>query len=401
MPRFEPFAGLRYTAEDLDEVAAPPYDVISPDDRAALVGRSEHNAVRLELPEPEDGRDRYATAAVLLEEWRAAGVLRADVAPAFYIYRMRFADESGTPRTTTGVIGSLAIDAAGAGDVLPHEHTMPKPKDDRLNLLRATRANLSPIWGLSLSAGLSDQCRPDGAGIGPAQRAVDLDGVVHELWPLTDPARLAAVVDAVASAPVVIADGHHRYETATAYRGERRSANGDQAGDHDLVMAYVVELADEQLSVRAIHRLIAGLPAGFDLVEALERHFEISPTAAPDPGITTRMAEAGSLALVTTAGTWLLRPRPTTVDAAEYDLDSSRLDVALADLPDHQLTYQHGWDLADAAVQKGEADAAVLLRPATVAQISETGHAGGRMPPKTTFFWPKPRTGLVFRVLAD
>ena len=165
-------------------------------------------------------------------------------------------------------------------------------------------------------------------------------------------------------------------------------------------MTYVVELTEDQLSVRAIHRLIAGLPDGFDLAAALEQYFDLTPTAPPAADITTRMSEAGSLALVTADGTWLLRPRPETASAAAFDLDSSRLDVALGSLPDHQLTYQHGWDLATAAVTKGEADAAVLLRPATVAQIAATGREGGRMPPKTTFFWPKPRTGLVFREVA-
>jgi hypothetical protein len=162
----------------------------------------------------------------------------------------------------------------------------------------------------------------------------------------------------------------------------------------------VVELTEEQLSVRPIHRLLNGLPEGVDLSAALEPFFEVFADDGPIDAITTRMADAGALALVTSAGTWLLRPRPETEAAAEADLDSSRLDVALAALPAHELTFQHGWDLAAAAVDKGDAQAAVLLRPATVEQIHETGHAGLRMPPKTTFFHPKPRTGLVFRSVA-
>jgi uncharacterized protein (DUF1015 family) len=276
---------------------------------------------------------------------------------------------------------------------------MPKPKGDRLDLLRATQANLSPIWGLSLASGLSGLIPGPGPGA-PAARATDADGAVHELWPLADPAVIAAVAGSVGSAPVVIADGHHRFETALAYQEERRAASGDRSGDYDLLMAVIVELADDQLSVRAIHRLINGLPEGFDVVGALAGAFDLVATDPPDQDIGSRMVAAGSLALITPAGTWLARPRPEIEAEAPDGLDSSRLDQALVRLPSHELTYQHGWDLAAAAVAKGTAQAAVLLRPASVEQIAATGRGGERMPPKTTFFWPKLRTGLVFREVA-
>jgi uncharacterized protein (DUF1015 family) len=399
VPRFEPFAGIRYGAGggSLDALAAPPYDVISPEDQAALEALSQHNAVRLELPREGDGRSRYEEAAALLQEWQRDGVLAVDERPSLYLYRMDFTDEAGRPRHTLGVIGALALEEPGRGDILPHEHTTPKAKSDRLELLQATQANLSPVWGLSLAAGLSDRCQPTGE---PDARASDEDGVVHSLWVVDDAAQVSAISETVGSAPVVIADGHHRFEVALTYQAQQRAARSDAAGGWDLVMALVVELADDQLSVRAIHRLISGLPDGFDLVAALEPHFVISPSAAADATITERMREAGALALVTNDGAWLLVPRPATISAAAHDLDSSRLDVALATLPSHDLVYQHGWDLAAAAVEKGAADAAVLLRPATVAQIADTGRARTRMPPKTTFFWPKPRTGMVFRSVA-
>jgi hypothetical protein len=161
-------------------------------------------------------------------------------------------------------------------------------------------------------------------------------------------------------------------------------------------MAVIVELVEEQLSVQAIHRLISGLPAGFDLAAALDRSFERSPTDPVDATIGQRMVAAGALALVTPDGTWLLRPRD---DLGTEELDSRRIEAALADLPAHEVVYQHGWDESAAAVSKGEAQAAVLLRPATIAQIAASGRGGERMPPKTTFFWPKLRTGMVFRPL--
>ena len=272
MPRFEPFAGVRYdpTRVDLDDVIAPPYDVIGPDERARLEARSPWNVVRIDLSEPEGGRDRYDNACHLFYEWLDQGVLVADEEPSFYVYRMGFHDEQGRPRQTAGVIGALELSVPGQGDVLPHERTMSKPKDDRLNLMRACRANLSPVWGLSLAMGLSSLCELPGP---PVARGTDEEGVHHRLWRISQPGVVEAIASAVASSPVVIADGHHRYETALAYRDEQRAA-GSGAGPHDLLMAYIVELSDEQLTVRPIHRLVSGLPAGVDLVDALSPYFD-------------------------------------------------------------------------------------------------------------------------------
>lgn len=378
MPGFQPFNGVRYTPSRIDDLVAPPYDVISPDDRAALVNRSEHNAVRIELPAEEEGRDRYEVAASLWQAWRADGVLATDAEPSFYAYRMEFTDDAGSPRQTLGVLGALELSKPGEAGILPHERTTTKDKADRLNLLRSCRANLSPIWGLSLAAGLSDLCAVDAE---PDQTAVDEDGNTHSLWRITDAAVLDAISAAVASEPLVIADGHHRYETALAYREET-----DEPGA-EFVLCYVVELTDSQLAVGPIHRLLTDLPEDFDL----SPWFDMAPVDSPP---------RGSMALIKPDGVWQLTPKQSTVDAAEADLDSSRLDVALASFPGVGVRFQHGVDLVTQAVQKGEAAAAVLLRPATVAQIAETGHGGERMPPKTTFFFPKPRTGMVFRALA-
>lgn len=397
MPRFLPFTGLRYSRShvpSLDDVVCPPYDVISEQERVALEARSPYNIVRLELPHDDGGGDKYERAATLLDGWRDGGVLHRDASPRFYGYRMRFTDPSGAARQTVGVVGALEVSGSG---VLPHEETTPKAKSDRLDLLRATRTNLSPIWGLSPGSGLSRHCRPPEH---PVDHATDDDRVVHELWPIGEPDRVAAITEAVASQPVLIADGHHRYETVLAYRAER--AGQDVAGpDEDFVMALVVELADEQLTVQAIHRLLLDLPPAFDLPAALEPWFDVTPTAPPDRTIAARMADAGALAVLTRNGAWLARPRPAVREAAGHDLDSSRLDVARAQLPPHQVLFQHGWDHAAAAVATGQADAAVLLRPATIEQIGAISHGGVRMPPKTTFFWPKPRTGMVVRELVD
>ncbi len=403
MARFEPFPGLRYDTElaPLGEVVAPPYDVVDEACRKLLATRSPYNAIHVELPEPDEARglDRYAHAATLLDAWQREGVLRADDTAALYVYRMRFREDGLGERSTTGVIGALALDVEGGSEVLPHERTMPKPKGDRLDLLRATRTNLSPIWGLSLATGLAAACRDATGGLAAQMHVSDEEGVDHELWPVVDPTAIAAITDLVGSTPVVIADGHHRYETATFYRNEVRGATGGAGGPHDLVMALVVELSEEELVVRPTHRLVSALPADLDLVEVLQPFFEAEPTSVDLAKLPALMAERGALGLVTAEGTFLLLPTPDLEASAEADLDSSRLDVALAALPAHEIVYQHGTRPVADAVASGQSQAGFLLRPATVAQIAETAHSGRRMPPKTTFFHPKPRTGLVFRSL--
>jgi uncharacterized protein (DUF1015 family) len=391
VPRFEPFAAERYAPTvDLDAATAPPYDVIDAAQRAALAAGHPANAVHVDLPDEAEGAGRYESANRTLERLLREGVLVTDRQPGFYTYRMSYTDEQGRPRHTTGVLGALVLSRPGEGGILPHEHTTPKAKTDRLDLLRATAHNLSPIWGLSLAEGLTEVVRPDGP---PDAVCVDDEGVTHELWPITDGTRIDTIARLVDSSPVVIADGHHRYETSLAYRDERRSTDGD--GGWDLTLAYVVELTPDELAVRAIHRLLRGAPVE---PRDLEKYFDAEPVRR-DHGLPDRMVEAGALALLTTSGTWLLRPRADAFAADLPDLDSARLAVALESTPEIEVSYQHGVDNVVRAVESGDATAGVLLRPATVPQIAATAHGGDRMPPKTTFFWPKPRTGFVFRDL--
>jgi len=295
--------------------------------------------------------------------------------------------------TTTGVIGALACEPEG-GDILPHEQTIPKDKSDRLDLLRACHANLSPIWGLSLASGLAAACAPEGP---PQAEAVDDDGVVHSLWVLDSPAVMERVMRAVDSAPVVIADGHHRYETARTYQAERRAALDDAPGEYDFVMAFVVELAEGQLSVGPIHRTLAGVAPDVDLPELFGRWFDTVHAGPLDEQVVEAVAESGALALVTSSDVWLLTPREQTYAEAGSDLDSSLVALATAAVPEATVTYVHDWHAAASAVSAGGAQAALLLRPVTVDQISDWAHARQRMPPKSTYFHPKPRTGMVYR----
>jgi uncharacterized protein (DUF1015 family) len=398
MPRFEPFRGLRYrpAATLIGQVMAPPYDVIDSAERVHLASRHPANAVLVELPEPDlvGGRDRYMVASDLFARWQADDIIRADPEPSLYPYRMT--DPSG--RSSTGVLGALGLSEPGAeSDILPHEQTLPKPKSDRLDLLRATRANLSPIWGLSMQAGLTATFDPTDDE--PVADAYDDDGVRHQLWVLDDRDAIDAICAAVAAAPVVVADGHHRYETARTYQAEIRAANGNQPGPHDLILALIVELAEDQLTVGAIHRTVSGLPQGFDLVGAFSEWFDVVRAGAADERTLGALADANSLAMVTDGQAYLLLPHAETYEEAGNDLDSSLIAVALSHLPPHEVMHRHSVAEAMAALEHGHGEAAFLLRPVTVGQIEEWANARRRMAPKTTYFSPKPRTGMVFRSL--
>jgi uncharacterized protein (DUF1015 family) len=400
MPRFEPFAGLRYDPArvDLSMVVAPPYDVIGPQERDSLADRHSVNVVRIDVPEPDRRADldRYANAARLLEQWQDEGILIQDPEPSFYAYRMI----SPNGHATNGVIGALGIDEQSNSEILPHEQTLPKAKSDRLELMRATEANLSPIWGLSLSAGLTKAFVRDSA---PDAVATDDDQVRHELWTIKEPSVIRAVTEAVGAAPVVIADGHHRYETALTYRqghpGPGEPEPTAQRVGADSVMTLVVELAEDELEVGPIHRGLSGLPDGLDLVDAFSSWFEVTRAGDFDERTTGALGESGALALVMPSGAWLLTPKDGTEQAAGSDLDSSMVALVIAELPDHTLEFFNSWNDAADAVATDRAQAVVLLRPVSVAQIAEWAHAGRRMPPKSTFFHPKPRTGMVFRTL--
>jgi uncharacterized protein (DUF1015 family) len=401
VPRFLPFPGLRYRSRDISAVSAPPYDVIEPEARAALEARDPHNAVRLILP------DTYDAAAAALAQWRAEGVLVTDDTPTFSIYRMDFTGDDGVPQRTTGVLGALALDDDGSG-VMPHERTLPKAKTDRLELLRATRANLDPIWGLSLAGGLSSHLSPGDAE--PDATAVDEDGFHHSLWKIDDPERIATISAAVGSELVVLADGHHRFETANNYRRERRAAGIDDPGA-DAIMTLIVELAPNQLCVRAIHRLLTGV-ANVDLRDALGGPFFVHAAGPNVPegvaALEVAMRDGGGLGLVDRDGLALLMPTAelelaiTDLPVELRDVDSARFDAGvLPAVPNATLAYRNDAQHVAAQVAKGDADAAVLLRPVTVETIRAAAAADLRMPEKTTFFAPKPRTGMVFRSLDD
>lgn len=394
MPRFEPFPALRYAARDLAPLIAPPYDVLSDTDLDMLEARDPHNIVRVDVPRERDGAGRYGAAAALLRGWVADGVMVRDDEPSFTLYRMRFTDETGRDREIVGVMGGLEVVDDGAGGVLPHERTTPKASTDRLDLTRATQANLSPIWGLSLARGLTGVLSVRGDPVG----SVTVDGVEHSVERVTDSARIAEIGAAVGGDDVLIADGHHRYAISRTYRDEVRAHTGRDDSPAELTLTFVSELVEDQLSVAAIHRVYRGIDRDA-IVTALEAGFTTSSAGAVGPDTLATMRTRGALCLVDHDGngTWL-DPRPGAFDGVRA-LDGAWLEHLLA-TTGADVAYQHGVDEVLGLLRDDPSvAAAVLIRPVGVAEIERTAREGLLMPPKSTFFTPKLRTGFVVREL--
>ncbi|MDR2378301.1 MAG: DUF1015 domain-containing protein [Bifidobacteriaceae bacterium] len=411
MPDFAPFRALRHApGADLGALIAPPYDVLSEQDIAALKARHPHNITHVDVPAGGDlslpgqvaapsggtGGDPYAGAAQTLRQWLAEGVLVQDAAPSYTIYRMAFADQSGAARELVGVLGGLEVVDQDAGGVLPHERTTPKAASDRLELTRATEANLSPVWGLSLAKGLTAALAAPGEPVGE----VLVDGVVHRVERVADRDRIAAIAAIVAADDVLIADGHHRYAVSRAWRDEVRAATGRTDTAAEQTLAFVGELVEDQLSIEAIHRLYSGV-CWDHLRGALAAYFDFEPLASVAPATLGQMVALGRLVLLSPDGRalWLI-PKPGAFDGVRA-LDGAYLEHALAPLAGDpsaarlRVSYQHG--LAEVLEAVKSHSAGVLIRPTSLAEIRRTARQGLLMPPKSTFFTPKLRTGFVIR----
>jgi uncharacterized protein (DUF1015 family) len=388
-----PFPGVRYDPArvgSMASVVAPPYDVISPAEQAALYDRSPYNVVRLILPRETD---RAAAAARTLRAWLEARVLVADTEPALYVYSQRFTLPDGRVLVRDGVICRLRLEDFASGVVRPHERTFPGPKADRLALMRATGAYLSPIFGLYARAGesLRNLLGPLGT---PALDVTDAASESHTLWRVTAAGQIERFRQAVAEETIYIADGHHRYETGLAYRDEL--GGGGASG---WIMACLVNMEEDGLVILPTHRLLRA-PRRLDaaaLAQALEGAFAVDASGGDGP------RPAGSIDLVLPERRLRLRPtgvaaRVAHLPAAVRSLDVAVLrDALLAPLgiqPD-ELAFTHDDAEAVAAVAAGEATAAFLVPPPSMAAVRDVCHAGEVMPEKSTYFYPKLADGLV------
>jgi uncharacterized protein (DUF1015 family) len=410
-PLVTPFRGERYVARDrLSALIAPPYDVISPEDRGRYAARDLHNIVRLILPEAPPGGDRYARAAELLAAWRREGVLRADPEEAVYVVAQDYALPSGERRTRTGMFAAVCAEPFGSRRVRPHERTHSAPKADRLALLRAARTSLESIFVLApdpdhaLAGALARATK--GA---PAARA-ELDGVGIRLWVVSG-AAAGELAGLAGRAQLYIADGHHRYETAVAYARENPRA--------DRVVALIVSAADPGLTILPTHRIVFGADRdAAKLVARWGEWFEVG-RVAPCMDRVERLAELGRdrtaciVAFPEEYDVTLVLKRDARLDhlpeigatPAVRALDVARIEAlvvqyvlgAVTTTP--SLAYTADPHAAFDAVRKGKAAAAVLLNPPKVEQVFAVADAGDVMPPKSTYFVPKAPSGLVVRSL--
>ena len=392
-----PLAGLRYDparAGDVGQLLAPPYDVITAAEQAELYARSPYNVIRLILPREAE---RGAAAAQTLRDWIAAGILAPDPEPALYLYTQQFSLPDGSTRRRDGLLCRLRLEDFSSGVVRPHERTLPGPKADRLALLRATGANLSAIFGLYARPGEPVRELLAGAELGTP--LVDVSGW-HRLWRVTDASVIARVEAALASEAIIIADGHHRYETALAYRDEQR---GNEAATY--ILAYLANMEEEGVAILPTHRLVrAPLSLGAAALAA-----RLGESFAVEPADERRRRAAGEIDCVLPDRRLRLRAGPAARERlrdlppvlrglAVECLRRAILEPILGVGPE-DLEFTHDDEEAIAAVAAGRAAAAFLLNPPSMAEVREVCLAGEVMPEKSTYFYPKLATGLVFSLV--
>jgi uncharacterized protein (DUF1015 family) len=383
VPQIFPFRAIRYPAgTDLASVTAPPYDIIPPEEADRLELSHPHNIVRITLGvglTGADRRDRYSRAAQYLREWLSSGILTRDAAESFYLYR--FDTQQGDSfRAAAGLIAALALEPLGEGQVFGHEQTTPAPKADRLALMRATGANLEPLWFFaSRSLTGFGELVQDAAKQPPVADLTDAEGIRHRLWRVTD--HEAHAIQALSTVPVVVADGHHRYETALVYRDERRRSDGP--GPWDSVLAMISDPVEFSPEILPTHRLATGID-----VSDIER---LSPFRGDLQELAAAVEDfgGGHIGVANNDGRWIL--------ASAGPLDTAFLQEAILEPLAAEVIYEHDLEEVEKGISKGMT--AFIMACVPLSLVAEMALSGQRMPPKTTLFWPKPRSGLVMRDL--
>jgi uncharacterized protein (DUF1015 family) len=423
MADIKPLTALHYDLEragPLDRLIAPPYDVIDERQRAELAARSPYNVVHVDLPEGNGG-DPYEQAAQTLARWRDEGAVVLDTTTAIWALTQEFTDPAGERRTRSGFLCGVRVEDYGAGRIRPHERTHPGPKEDRLRLTRATKANLSPIFalyddprGISWGELAAHTVGP------PFGEATTDDGTVNRVWRVEHDEVLDAVELALQGSELLIADGHHRYETARVYADE---VGGE--GPHRWVLMCLVALQDPGLALYPTHRLVRGITSDdrhIALAEALRRDFEIEEVAR-DQLVPPAAATDGRIRIGYMDSHFKRAFRLTLKDAAIADraLDGKpepyrRLDTAVVEalvlrgvlgMSEDDIAHLEGlgyardFDEAVALLDDATYDAGFFMGPVAVDQVRAVAAAGENMPPKSTFFAPKVPTGLVFNPLSD
>ena len=431
MAEIKPLQALRYdpaVVGALGSVVAPPYDVIDEAQRQALIARSPYNVVAIDLPRGVP--DPYAVAAELFARWQREGAIVREPRPALYAHEQDYTGPDGRRRTRRGFFCAVRLQEYGAGRIRPHERTHPGPKEDRLRLMRATRADLSPIFSL-----YSDPQQRAWSALAPFTQSEpladvrDAEGTAHRLWHVDDDVAIAAATDALAERELLIAHGHHRYETALAYAREV-DRSGAESESHNYVLMCLVALEDPGLTVFPTHRLVAApqehaaarlqalLDQSFDCEEISEAQLSERIASAEEGGSwsSTERFQCGLLSADHPRPRWLslreserLRTALPGRSDAYLHLDSGVLEALILrdalGIDEGAISHLQGFGYArtigeaQAALRAGRFGLAFIMRPTPVEQIREIAAAGEHMPPKSTFFFPKLLTGLLFNPL--
>lgn len=411
MAEIKPFWGIIYNkekVEDLNQVIAPPYDIISSGLQERLYQSSPYNIVRVdfgkEYPDDTPENNKYKRALSYIDTWLKEGVLKRDKSDSIYIYQMDYLSLKGVNKTLRGFVCLVKLEALGTGVILPHENTYSGPRADRLNLLRATRANTSLIFSLYPGEGKISEIIYRINPAGTALEARDSDGTSHTLWAIRDTSLIDNIVKEIKNRPIFIADGHHRYETALLFRDEMRK-KGEEG--YDYVMMFLADIEDEGLTILPTHRFIQNIP--------ISDNKKIRKIIGKDFGLKTIQTREMMLRLLEEKEHlcfgmymdgiyYLLTLKEGVLGSLDLpdslkDLDSAILHFLIFEkllgMKNGDYDYERNVDEVVRKVDSGDSRIGFFMNPPKVKEVKEVALSKERMPPKTTFFYPKLLTGMV------
>ena len=421
------YKGLRFNCEkagDISELVCPPYDIISDKQREEYIQNNPYNIIRLELPK---GEDRYNKASEILNDWLEKGILFEEDKPSIYIYEEEFT-AYGERKCIKGIIGRVKLEEFSKGIILPHEFTLSKAKEDRLNLMKATNCNFSQIYALYMDGEKNTVGKIDELSKGtPDIQLTDGEGVVHRMWIVKDEIAISKICGDFDDRKLYIADGHHRYETALNYRNYLREQGLAKEGDAcDYQMIMLVNMEHEGLVVFPTHRLVRDLDS-FDAEKVLkecEKYFDVTEyndiTTAESHLMELYKDGKKAYAFYTGDKKYhmlvlkdmdIIKQLLPNVSEATQNLDVTVLHTLILEkifgidaenmAKQINLTYTKIFDEAISSVDSGKSQCAFILNPTRVSEIRDVASNGEKMPQKSTYFYPKMITGMVMNRLTD
>lgn len=413
-----PFNGILYNPQKVhaDDTTAPPYDIVTPESKDELYKKSPYNIVRIDFGKDEDGdneeENRYTRASGFLSSWLDENILIHDRQPSFYCYEISYVI-NGEPKKTRGFLGAVKIEELGSGKIHPHEMTYSKPKSDRLNILKYCQANTSPIFSLySSREKMTSSILATTIKEKPFIEAVNGDGFIHRLWRINDRASIDAIVKEISDKDIFIADGHHRYETSLKFKKEMEEKGLAVTGEEpfNYTLMFLANMEDDGLTLLPTHRIIE-VDSNINIKETLKKYFDIKKITSGEMSeeqarqqmfdMMKKKVHSFGLFLTNSNNYYLL-----SVNGSKIELDLPEclrnLDVTVLHklifeklLKIEHYEYEMAADIAVERARKGSFEAVFFLNPTNVKDVKEVALAGQRMPPKSTYFYPKLLTGMV------